>query len=75
MFCIARLQSEKNPYDELQNYKLQIVSFSLNFIPENLGAVSNERGERFHHDIAEIEKRYQCKSLIAFSTPLHFPSL
>ena len=27
--------------------------------PENLGAVSDEQGERFHQDMREMEERYQ----------------
>ena len=33
----------------------------LDFFPPNLGAVSDEQGERFHQDIAIMEKRYQRK--------------
>ena len=54
----------------LQNYqemkvnmalKIHILQFHLDFFPENLGAVSNEHGEKFHQSIAEIEKRYLGK--------------
>ncbi|GFW16200.1 protocadherin-like wing polarity protein stan [Trichonephila clavipes] len=31
----------------------------LDYFPENLGAVSEEQGERFHQDIKEMERRYQ----------------
>jgi hypothetical protein len=31
----------------------------LDYFPENLGAVSEEQGERFHRDIKEMERRYQ----------------
>jgi hypothetical protein len=31
----------------------------LDFFPENLGAVSEEQGERFHQDIKEMKRRYQ----------------
>ena len=41
--------------------KIHIPHSHLDFFPENLGAVSDEHGERFHQDIAEIEKRYQSK--------------
>jgi hypothetical protein len=34
---------------------------ALDFFPDNLGAVSDEHGERFHQDIANMEKRYQGK--------------
>ena len=33
----------------------------LDFFPGKLGLVSDEHGEKFHHDIATIEKRYQGK--------------
>jgi hypothetical protein len=33
----------------------------LDFFPENLGAVSDEHGERFHQDTSNMEKRYQGK--------------
>jgi hypothetical protein len=33
----------------------------LDFFPQNLGAVSDEHGERFHQDIAVMEKWYQGK--------------
>ena len=41
--------------------KIHILLSYLDFIPENLGTVSDEHGERFHQDIAEIEQRYQGK--------------
>lgn len=28
------------------------------FFPENMGAVSNEHGKKFHHDVSQTEKRY-----------------
>jgi hypothetical protein len=31
----------------------------LDFFPENLGALSEEQGERFHQDIKKMERRYQ----------------
>ncbi|GFX11089.1 uncharacterized protein TNCV_4503041 [Trichonephila clavipes] len=31
----------------------------LDYFPENLGAVSEKQGERFHQDIKEMERRYQ----------------
>lgn len=43
--------------------KIHIMHSHLNFFPENLGAVSDEHGERFHQEIAELEKRYsKCSS-------------
>ncbi|GFY04993.1 uncharacterized protein TNCV_561251 [Trichonephila clavipes] len=52
----------------LQNYKILSCNMSvkvhflhshLDYFPENLGAVSEEQGERFHQDIKEMERRYQ----------------
>ncbi|GFG37708.1 hypothetical protein Cfor_11785 [Coptotermes formosanus] len=33
----------------------------LDVFPENLGAVCNDQGERFHQEIFTMEKRYQGK--------------
>jgi hypothetical protein len=30
----------------------------VDFVPENLGAVTDEHGERFHQDISNMERRY-----------------
>ena len=38
----------------------------LDFFPDNCGMVSDEHGERFHQEIAMMEKRYQGK----WSTPM-----
>jgi hypothetical protein len=39
--------------------KVHFLNAHLDYFPENLGAVSEEQGERFHHDIKEMETRYQ----------------
>jgi hypothetical protein len=39
--------------------KVHFLGFHLDFFPENLGAVSDKYGERFHQDIYNMEKRYQ----------------
>jgi hypothetical protein len=39
--------------------KIRILDFLLDSFAENLGAVSDEHGERFHQDIADMEHRYQ----------------
>jgi hypothetical protein len=39
--------------------KLHFLHSHLDFFPENLGAVSDEQGERFHQDIQSMENRYQ----------------
>lgn len=41
--------------------KIHFLHSHLNFFKENLGAVSDEHGERFHQEIASMEKRYQGK--------------
>jgi hypothetical protein len=41
--------------------KVHFLGSHLEFFPENLGAVSDEHGERFHQDIYNMEKRYQGK--------------
>lgn len=41
--------------------KIHFLDSHLDFFPENLGAISDEHGERFHQDIMQIEKRYNGK--------------
>jgi hypothetical protein len=41
--------------------KIHFLHSPLDLFPQNLGAVSDEQGERFHQDIAVMEKRYQGK--------------
>ncbi|UYV74404.1 hypothetical protein LAZ67_11003429 [Cordylochernes scorpioides] len=41
--------------------KIHFPHSHLDFFPDNLGAVSDEHGERFHQDISSMEKRYQGK--------------
>ncbi|GBM27593.1 hypothetical protein AVEN_35256-1 [Araneus ventricosus] len=38
--------------------KLHVLDSHLNFFPQNLGAISDEYGERFHQDISMFEKRF-----------------
>ncbi|KAJ4431971.1 hypothetical protein ANN_20580 [Periplaneta americana] len=38
--------------------KLHFLDSHLDFFPQNLAAVSDEHGERFHQDIATFEKRF-----------------
>jgi hypothetical protein len=52
--------------DLLRTYKaigcnMSLKVNQLDFFSENLGAVSDEHGERFHQDIYNMEKRYQGK--------------
>jgi hypothetical protein len=39
--------------------KVHFLNAHLDYFPENLGAVSEEQGERFHQDIKKMETRYQ----------------
>jgi len=41
--------------------KIHFLDSHLNFFPNNLGAVSDEHGERFHQDISVMESRYRGK--------------
>ncbi|GBN84752.1 hypothetical protein AVEN_256830-1 [Araneus ventricosus] len=41
--------------------KVHFLDSHLDYFPENLGAVSEEQGARFHQDIKEMERRYQGK--------------
>ncbi|XP_039968161.1 uncharacterized protein LOC120779873 [Bactrocera tryoni] len=47
-----------------QNYAENIESMLIGFnnIGENLGAVSDEHGERFHQDIKVLEERFKGKA-------------
>ena len=61
----------REPVTELpQNYrelgcnmsiKIHFLDSHLDFFPNNLGAVSDEHGERFHQEISTMETRYQGK--------------
>ena len=39
--------------------KMHFLHSHLDFFPENLGAVNDEQGERFHQDIQAMEERYK----------------
>lgn len=39
--------------------KIHFLHSHLDFFPQNLGAVSDEQGERFHQDLHIMEERYQ----------------
>lgn len=43
----------------LMNSKIHYLHSHLDFFPDNLGAFSEEQGERFHQDIKTMERRYQ----------------
>lgn len=42
--------------------KIHFLNDHLDYFPDNLGAVSDEQGERFHTDILSIESRYKGKN-------------
>ena len=39
--------------------KMYFLHSHWSFFPSNLGAVSDEHGERFHQEISTMEERYQ----------------
>jgi hypothetical protein len=39
--------------------KIHLLDSHMDFFPDNLGAVSDQHGERFHQDISIMESRYQ----------------
>ena len=41
--------------------KIHMTHSHLDLFPENMGAVSDEHGERFHQNIATVEKRFKGK--------------
>lgn len=44
--------------------KIHTLKDHLDVFPENLGAVSDEHGEKFHQEIKTMEQRYAGKSTI-----------
>jgi len=41
--------------------KIHFMELHLDFLPENLGEVSDKHSKRFHQDIMTVEKWYQGK--------------
>ncbi|GBN94896.1 hypothetical protein AVEN_73932-1 [Araneus ventricosus] len=41
--------------------KLDVLDAHLNFFPQTLGEISDEREERFHQDISMFEKRFSSR--------------
>ena len=41
--------------------KVHFLHSHLDYFPENVGAFSEEQGERFHQDTKVMKKRYQGK--------------
>ncbi|UYV73134.1 hypothetical protein LAZ67_10001919 [Cordylochernes scorpioides] len=51
--------------------KIHFLHSHLDFFPDNLGAVSDEHGERFHQAISSMEKRYQAHYNPELKTEVH----
>ena len=59
--CIEKLLKSYENMGCRMSLKIHFLYSHLNFFPPNLGAVSDEHGERFHQDITKMESRYQGK--------------
>ena len=60
--CIKRLL--RKYYEDMgcrMSLKIHFLLSHLNFFPQNLVAVSDENGERFHQDIMKMEANYRGK--------------
>jgi hypothetical protein len=59
VIIVANMLEEFKVLGCLMSLKIHFLNSHLDFFPENLGAESEEQGERFHQDIKEMERRYQ----------------
>ena len=59
--CIEKLLKSFEDMGCRMSLKIHFLRSHLNFFPPNLGAVSDEHGERFHQDITMMESNYQGK--------------
>ena len=59
--CIEKLLKSYEDMGCRMSLKIHFLHSHLNFFPPNLGAVSDEHGERFHKDIMKMESNYQGK--------------
>ena len=59
--CIEKLLKSYEDMGCRMSLKVHFLHSHLNFFPPNLGAVSDEHGERFHQDITKMESNYQGK--------------
>ena len=57
--CIEKLLKSYEDMGCRMSLKIHFLHSHLNFFPPNLGTVSDEHGERFHHDITKMESNYQ----------------
>ncbi|GBN91275.1 hypothetical protein AVEN_45667-1 [Araneus ventricosus] len=74
---------EKQGFGCNMSLNIHFLNSHLNFFPDNCGQVSDERGERFHQEITNMEKRCQenwstvmladyCWTLIRDSLHVHY---
>ena len=56
---VANLLSSFEDISAKMSIKIHFLHSHLDRFPENLGALSDEQGERFHQDVKEMEERYQ----------------
>ena len=59
--CIEKLLKSYEDMGCRISLKIHFLHSHLNVFPPNLGAVSDEHGERFHQDITKMESNYQGK--------------
>ena len=59
--CIEKLLKSYEDMGCRMSLKNHFLHSHLNFFPPNLGAVSDEHGERFYQDITKMECNYQGK--------------
>lgn len=56
---IAKMLTSYHKMGCRMSLKIHLLDAHLDIFPDNLGDVSDEQGERFHQDIARIERMYQ----------------
>ena len=59
--CIEKLLQSYDDMGFRMSLKIHFLHSHLNLFPLNLGAVSDEHGERFHQDITKMKSNYQGK--------------
>jgi hypothetical protein len=52
--------------------KLHFLASHLDYFPPNLGAVSEQQGERFHQDLKDVERCYQGRWDVNIITDYRF---
>ena len=56
---VANLLSSFEDIGTKMSIKVHFLHGLLDIFPENLGALTDKQGERFHQDVKEMEERYQ----------------